>query len=53
LRRSVAGAENIGSSALKLRLPRCDLIGVDVELLCKFSQSSIALDRRNRNLRLG
>ena len=52
LRRSIAAAENIGSSALKLRLPRCDLIGVDVELLSKLSQRSIALDRGNRNPRL-
>src|SRR5665647_1222204 len=42
LRRSVAatGTKNIGSPALKLRLPRCDLIGVDVELLRKLSPVS-------------
>jgi hypothetical protein len=38
LRRSVAaGTENIGSPALQLRFPRCDLIGVDVELLRQLS----------------
>ena len=55
LRRAVAaaaGAKNIGSSALKLRLPRCDLIGVDVELLRKLRQRSIALDGGKRHLRL-
>jgi hypothetical protein len=32
LRRSVAvGTEYVGSPTFKLRLPRCDLIGVDVE----------------------
>jgi len=46
LRHSVApeGTENISSPALELRFPRCDLIGVDVELLRKLSQCSIALD---------
>jgi hypothetical protein len=52
LRRSVARTENIGSSALQLRLPRGDLIGVDVELLRKLSQCSIALDGGKRQLRL-
>jgi hypothetical protein len=54
LRRSVATArtENIGSPALELRLPGCDLIGVDVELLGKLSQRSIALDGAKRDLRL-
>ena len=53
-RRSVAaaGTEHIGSPALELRLPRCDLIGVDVELLRKLSQRSIALDGGKRHLRL-
>ena len=39
LRGSVAatGTENIGSPALELRFPRCDLIGVDVELLRKLA----------------
>src|SRR6476660_10462350 len=32
------------STALELRFPRRDLIGVDVELLRKLSQCSIALD---------
>src|ERR1035437_2931818 len=52
--RSVARTEteNIGSPALKLRFPRCDLIGVDVELLRKLSQRSIALDGGKRHLRL-
>ena len=47
LRRAIAGDKNFGSSALKLRLPRCDLIGVDVKLLGKFRQSSIAFERGN------
>ena len=38
-----AGTEHIGCPFLELRLPRCDLIGVDVELLRKLSQGSIAL----------
>ena len=33
--------ENIGSPALKLRFPRCDLIGVDIELLRKLRQGSV------------
>jgi hypothetical protein len=54
LRRSVAatGTENIGSPALKLRFPRGDLIGVDVELLRKLSQRSIALDGGKRTFAL-
>src|SRR5438067_2101592 len=53
LRRSVAaGTEYISSRALKLRLPRCDLIGVDVELLRKLGHRSIALDSGKRHLRL-
>jgi len=40
---AAAGTKNIGSPALKLRFPRCDLVGVDVELLRKLSQRSIAL----------
>jgi hypothetical protein len=50
LGRSVAAAatENIGSPALELRFPRRDLIGVDVELLRKLSQCSIALDGSKR-----
>ena len=42
---------NIGSPALKLRLPRRDLIGVDVELFRKLGQRSIALDGGKRHLR--
>jgi hypothetical protein len=54
LRRADATAEteNIGSPALELRFPRCDLIGVDVELLRKLSQCSIAPNRGTRHLRL-
>ena len=40
---AAAGTEHIGCPFLELRLPRCDLIGVDVELLRKLSQGSIAL----------
>ena len=44
-RRSVeAATENIGCPALELRLPRRDLIGVDVKLLGKLCQRPIALD---------
>ena len=54
LRRSVADAstKNIGSPALELRFPRCDLIGVDVELLRQLSQCSVALDGGERHFRL-
>ena len=46
LRGSVAATvtEHIGGSFLELRLPRCDLIGVHIELLRQLSQCSIALD---------
>jgi hypothetical protein len=37
---AAAGTEHIGCPFLELRLPGCDLIGVDVELLRKLSQSS-------------
>ena len=48
LRRCVAaGTEYIGSSTLKLCLPRRDLIGVDVELFRKLRHRSIALDGGN------
>jgi hypothetical protein len=30
---AAAGIKNVGSTALKLCLPRCDLVGVSVELL--------------------
>src|SRR5262249_61381657 len=51
LRRSVADAstKNIGSPALERRFPRCDLIGVDVELLRQLSQGSVALDGVERH----
>jgi hypothetical protein len=49
---AAAGAENIGSPALELRLPRYDLIGVHVELLCQLNQRSIALDGGKRHSRL-
>jgi len=54
MRCSVAapGTENIGSPALELRFPRCDLIGVDVELFRQLSQRSIAPDGGKRHLRL-
>src|SRR5258707_15845852 len=45
-------AEYIGGPALKLRFPRCDLIGVDVNLLRQLSQCSVALDGGKRHLRL-
>src|ERR1700726_1070644 len=51
-RLAAAGTENFGCPFLELRLPRCDLIGVDVELLRKLSQCSIALQGRKRHLRL-
>jgi transposase len=44
--------ENIGSPALELRFPRCDLIGMNVELFRKLCQCSIALDGCKRHLRL-
>ena len=37
-------SEHIGSAALKLRLPRGNLIGMYVELLGKLRQCPIALD---------
>ena len=53
LRRCIAaGTEDIGSRTLKLSLPRCDLIGVDVELLRKLGHRSVALDSGKRHLRL-
>src|SRR3981081_3927429 len=36
--------ENITSPTLELRLPRRNLIGVNIEMLCQLSQRSIALD---------
>ena len=54
LRGSLAatGTEHSGCPFLELRLPRCDLIGVDVELLRELSQGSIALQGRKRHPRL-
>lgn len=42
--RPAAGTERIGGFAFKLSLPRRDLIGVDIELLGKLRNGSIALD---------
>ena len=44
--------KNIGRPTLKLRLPRCDLIRMDIKLLSKLGQRSIALDGGKRHLRL-
>jgi hypothetical protein len=44
--------EYTSRGALKLCLPRCDLVGVDIELLGKLSHRSIALDGGKRHLRL-
>src|SRR5436190_8255836 len=49
---AAAGTEYIRCPFLKLRFPRCNLIGVDVELLRKLSQCTIALDGRECHLRL-
>ena len=46
------GPNTSAAPSSELRLPRCDLIGVDVELLRKLSQGSIAFDGRKRRLRL-
>ena len=46
---AAAGTEYIGCPFLKLRLPRCDLIGVDVELLRQLNQCPIALDGGKRH----
>src|SRR6478735_4417089 len=43
-RRSAVRSKNSGSAILQLRLPRRDLIGVDVELLGKLSYRPVALD---------
>jgi hypothetical protein len=45
------GTKHVGCPFLKLRLPRCNLIGVNVELLRKLSQCSIALDGSKRHPR--
>src|SRR6266404_4597669 len=51
-RRSVARSKNSGSAPLQLRLPRRNLIGLDVELLGKLSYRPVALDGGKRHLRL-
>jgi len=51
-RRSAVRSKNSGSAILQLRLPRRDLIGVDVELLGKLSYRPVALDGGKRHLRL-
>jgi hypothetical protein len=48
---ATTGTEHIGCPTLKLRLPRCNLIRVDIELLRKLSQRAIALDRSKRHFR--
>jgi putative membrane protein len=40
------------NAALKLRLPRRDLVGMDVEMLGQLSQRHLALDGGQRHLRL-
>jgi hypothetical protein len=52
LRHAKAGAKNVGSSFLKQRLPRCDLVRVDVKMLRKLSQRHLTLDGGYRHLRL-
>jgi hypothetical protein len=44
--------KSFSSVSSPMRLPRRDLIGVDVELLRELSQGSIALQGRKRHLRL-
>jgi hypothetical protein len=39
-----SGPKTSATPALQLRFPRCDLIGMNVELLRQLSQCSIALD---------
>ena len=46
------GSESAGGPFKKLRLPRCDLIGVDIELLRQLGQRLLALDRRQDRFRL-
>jgi hypothetical protein len=48
----VSRTEYIGSPALTLRLPRCNLIEVNVELLGKLRQHPIALGGGKRYLHL-
>jgi hypothetical protein len=51
LRRS-ASTEELGRSAFQLRLPRHHLVRVNVEMLGDLCDCPIALDCRNRHLRL-
>jgi len=44
-------SENLGSSALELRLPRRNLIGMDVKLLGQLSYRSVALLYYSRDCR--
>ena len=44
--------ENIGRGLLELILPGADLAGVDAELLRQLRECPVALDRRDRHLRL-
>ena len=46
------GPKTLGSAALKLRFPRRDLIGVDVEMLGQLGYRPVALDGGQRHLRL-
>jgi hypothetical protein len=45
------GTENIGRAVFELRFPRCDLVGMNVELLRKLRKRPIAFDGRNRHFR--
>src|SRR5713226_5014453 len=51
-RRRAPSPENITSPTLELRLPRRNLIGVNIEMLRQLSQRSIALDGGERHLGL-
>src|SRR5258707_8805315 len=50
--RRARSPENITSPTLELRLPRRNLIGVNIEMLRQLSQRSIALDGGERHLGL-
>ena len=47
-----SGSEHVGSPALQLRFPCCDLVGMNVELLRQLSQRPIASDGGERHFRL-
>jgi len=49
---AAARTEHFGCPFLKLRVPRCDLIGVDVEMLRQLNQCPIALDGGKRHSHL-